>query len=298
MNLENYRQLIKKTAQKYSFKKINHKLDPHSIMKNKETICFLRHDIDFSPKNALQIARLEAKENVTSTFTVLLTGQYYSPFNKNTKDLLKEIKNYGQEIGLHFDPTCYNIKSEKDLDLYVAKEAELLSDLLDVDVSMFSFHNTTDFSESCRSMTYGNLVNAYSNFFHDDVEYTSDSNGYWRFRTWEELLAEGHKIIQVLTHPVWWQPNNSLPPLETIIKCCLERYGTDISDYNKIFNGQNARVNKSALAEYLRKENKINDTEILNAYSNNSLLIKFLLTKYKSNEDVDLEEIAIKFLTP
>ena len=297
MNLENYRLLIQKTAHNYTLKKINDELNPNAIKKNKENICFLRHDIDFSPKNALEIARLEAEESVVSTFTVLLTSQYYSPFNKNTKDLLKKIKNYGHEIGLHFDPSFYNIKAEKDLDHYIVKEAKILCDLLDLKVKMFSFHQTNNFSMSCRSMTYGNLINAYSNFFHDDVEYTSDSNGYWRFRTWEELLSEEHKIIQILTHPVWWQSNNSLPPLETIIKCCLERYEDDISDYNKIFNGQNVRFNKSALTKYLSKENKINDSKILNVYSKYPLLIKFLLTKYKSKENIDLDEIANRFLT-
>jgi hypothetical protein len=296
MNLENYRQLIQKTAYNYSFKKINHELNPKKIKSNKESICFLRHDIDFSPKNALEIARLEAKENVVSTFTVLLTSQYYSPFNKNTRDLLKKIKNYGHEIGLHFDPSFYNIKAEKDLDFYVAKEADILRDLLDVDVRMFSFHQTNNFSMSCRSMTYGNLINAYSNFFHNDVEYTSDSNGYWRFRSWEELLLEKHKIIQVLTHPIWWLPNNSLPPLETIIKCCLERFEKDITDYNKIFDKQNFRVNKSALTEYLIKEKKNNNSKILNEYVKYPLLIKFLLNKNKSKEIIELKEIVTKFL--
>jgi len=296
MNLENYRQLIQKTACNYAFKKINHELNPKKIKRNKESICFLRHDIDFSPKNALEIARLEAEENVVSTFTVLLTGQYYSPFNKNTRDLLKKIKNYGHEIGLHFDPSFYNIKAEKDLDFYVAKEADILCDLLDVNVRMFSFHQTNNFSMSCRSMTYGNLINAYSNFFHNDVEYTSDSNGYWRFRSWEELLLEKHKIIQVLTHPIWWLPKNSLPPLETIIKCCLERYEKDITDYNKHFDKQNFRINKSALTEYLSKEKKNNNSKILNEYVKYPMLIKFLLNKNKSKEIIELEKIVTKFL--
>ncbi|MBT5472513.1 MAG: hypothetical protein HOK41_18055, partial [Nitrospina sp.] len=61
MNIANYELLLKKTAERYRFRKINSDLDPNAISESDEFVCFLRHDIDFSPRNALEVARLEHK---------------------------------------------------------------------------------------------------------------------------------------------------------------------------------------------------------------------------------------------
>ena len=297
MNLEKYSALIKKTSLNYKFRKIDHAIKPDTLKKDSQNICFLIHDIDFSPKNAIEVASIEAAEGAVSTYTILLSGPHYNPFEKNTKEILREIKKFGHELGLHFDPTAHDIKNEKELDYFIAKEAEILSDLLDYDIKMFSFHNTTEFSMKCRSMTYGNLINAYSFFFQDSVQYTSDSNGYWRYRSWEQLLSEKHKIIKVLTHPEWWQSKTvSLPPLETIIKIGLRRYTRIISDYNENFSKQENRENKSTLSKLLKGLKNINDKEMLNAYALYAPLIKFLLSNSNSESKGNLEDIADDFL--
>ena len=153
------------------------------------------------------------------------------PEPEATLETLKEIKSHGHEVGLHFDPTVYNVSDELSMSEHIKKEASALSDIIGAPISMFSFHNTTDFTRNCRAQAYSGLVNAYSNFFHNDVEYTSDSNGYWRFRTWKELLLENHKIIQVLTHPIWWEPKNEFPPLETVVKKSdsLRKFSTKVT---------------------------------------------------------------------
>ena len=40
----------------------------------------LRHDIDFAPRHSLEMAELEHAAGVTSTFFVLVDGQFYNPF--------------------------------------------------------------------------------------------------------------------------------------------------------------------------------------------------------------------------
>ena len=47
------------------------------------------------------------------------------------------------------------------------------------------------------------MINAYAKYFKDNVEYCSDSNGYWRHQRLENFLNNKHDKIQVLTHPVW-----------------------------------------------------------------------------------------------
>ena len=296
MNLARYKELICKTANAYTFKKINQDLSFENIETCGKRICFLRHDIDFSPTSALKMAEIEAEHGVISTFTILLSGQWYSPFEKKTKDLLREIKNYDHEIGLHFDPTAYEISIESQLDAFVSKEASILEDLMQTRIEMFSFHNTTDFSMSCRSESYGGLVNAYSNFFHNDVEYTSDSLGYWRFRTWEELLLEGHNIIQVLTHPIWWKEGGTLPPFETVVQNCLERYRNQVSDWTKVFDRQDVGLNKSAISKMLNNILEKNDASMMNSYSEFPSLIESLLINLSNCREIDLDNIVREFL--
>ena len=276
MNLEIYEVLLKATASQYAFEKIGDSLDTVELLKQESPVCFLRHDIDFSPTNAARMAHLEMQHGVSSTYTVLLSGQYYNPFEKGVRETLNEIKNCGHEVGLHFDPTVHNIIDEATMVDYIKKEASALADIIETPISMFSFHNTTDFSMSCRAHEYGGLVNAYSNFFHNDVEYTSDSNGYWRFRTWKELLLEKHKIIQVLTHPIWWQPKNEFPPLETVIKNIIERSDLILNDYIDFFKDQEVRINQSLLNDFLFRKNKTNDPDILSLYAKSSYLIECL----------------------
>ena len=276
MNLEIYEVLLKSTASQYAFETIDDGIDTVELLKQESPVCFLRHDIDFSPKNAARMAHLEMQHGVRSTYTVLLSGKFYSPFEKGVRETINEIKNCGHEVGLHFDPTVHNIIDEATMVDYIKKEASALADIIETPISMFSFHNTTDFSMSCRAHEYGGLVNAYSNFFHNDVEYTSDSNGYWRFRTWKELLLEKHKIIQVLTHPIWWQPKNEFPPLETVIKNIIERSDLMLNDYIDLFKDQEVRINQSLLNDFLIRKNKTNDPDILNLYAKSSYLIECL----------------------
>jgi len=281
MNLELYEVLLKKTASTYSFAKINSALNELELVQQDKPICFLRHDIDFSPVNAVRMAKLEKQYGICSTYTVLLSGGYYNPFEKHVRELIREIKSCGHEVGLHFDPTVHDISDEALLPARIKEEASALEDLIAAPVSMFSFHNTTDFSMSCRDREYGGLLNAYSNFFHNDVEYTSDSNGYWRFRSWDELLLENHKVIQVLTHPIWWCPKNEFPPFETVVKNLIERFDVALDEYLNNFSGQDNRINMSALGELLASLNKINDPEILGSYAKlNSLAASLRSNKY------------------
>ena len=280
MNLELYEVLLKKTASKYSFSKMNSELNELELVRQDKPICFLRHDIDFSPINAVRMARLEKQYGICSTYTVLLSGGYYNPFEKHVRKILKEIKSCGHEVGLHFDPTSHDISIEASLSAHISEEASALEDLIAAPVSMFSFHNTTDFSMGCRDREYGGLLNAYSNFFHNDVEYTSDSNGHWRFRSWDELLLENHKVIQVLTHPIWWCPKNEFPPFETVVKNLIDRFDVGLDEYLNLFSGQDVRKNMSALDELLVSLDKSNDPKILGSYAK----LNYLNASLRSNK--------------
>ena len=46
-------------------------------------------EIRLSPKNAVRMARLEQKHGVQSTYTILLSGQFYNPFEEFSKFIWK-----------------------------------------------------------------------------------------------------------------------------------------------------------------------------------------------------------------
>lgn len=171
--------------------------------------------MDMSPVQPLALARIEAELGVRATYTILLSGELYSPFERSTRELLQQIGNLGHDLGLHFDAAWHGIDNEADLTEAITWEAGILNRLLELpaarQIKMFSFHNTTPFTMACKASHYAGLRNAYAGYLQGHVQYTSDSNGYWIHRSWEELLDQRPDRIQVLTHPEWWTATDAYP---------------------------------------------------------------------------------------
>lgn len=209
--LNHYKEHLQATAALYPF--VGFEILDQGELPNRFAI--LRHDIDMSPRQALALAEIEASLGIRATYTILLTGEFYSPFERKTRDMLRHIVDLGHDLGLHFDAAWHGIATEEKLNDAITWELEVLNNLLSLDdkhrVRMFSFHNTTSFTMACKASHYAGLRNAYAEVLQTKVGYTSDSNGYWIHRTWDQLLREGHDRIQVLTHPEWWRPSESEP---------------------------------------------------------------------------------------
>lgn len=210
-------------AEKYSFNDftINNYRELLQIAKEKEyqfcdylsysnfksgKILLWRHDVDFSVHAAFKLAEIEMKEGVASTYFFNLHNEFYNLFEKEIYDLVVKIINLGHTIGLHFDPTFYNIKTESELDIHIEVEKEILQKLFNVSINVFSFHNTNPFIMSCRKAKYGGLFNTYCNDLQQNFKYVSDSNGYWRFESIKKVVLNNeYTKVQVLTHPEWWK---------------------------------------------------------------------------------------------
>lgn len=228
-----YRQFVKKTSQKYpcvGFGVLNGQELPGRL-------AILRHDIDFSPARALALAKIEAEEGVRASYTILLSGEYYSPFESDSRRALIEIERLGHYVGLHFDAAWHSISHEGGLEKALHEDALTLKRLLELDrdIDFFSFHNTTPFTMGCRSRSYAGLWNAYAGILQDQVQYTSDSNGYWIHRSWDELLDQQHDRIQVLTHPEWWCKEDSEPG-EKIAQSIFSRSVQGWSEYDRLLS--------------------------------------------------------------
>jgi hypothetical protein len=214
------------------------------------SVCLIRHDIDISPSRAVQMARIEAEFGVHATYTVLMTGRFYNPLERDVRDQLLEIVAMGHRIGLHFDAAWHEVEDEETLSNALGWEVQTLGNVLKgVHIDMFSFHDPSDVAMSFQAPQYSGLWNAYSAVQRANFSYLSDSNGYWRFRNWNEALDEHPERLHVLTHPEWWVERFA-PPAERISTAITER---SIYMWQKYCAGLVAtfRQNKSDIEEAL-----------------------------------------------
>lgn len=214
-------------------------------------LCLIRHDIDRSPKQAEKIAFLEAEHEVKSTYFVLINGDQYSPFEKIQREALKNILGYGHSVGLHFDASWNEIDDSESLEENLAWEKNILQNLLETEITSFSFHNPSESTDKFRALKYSELWNYYSDQIRANFAYISDSNGFWRAQSLENFLNEGHQRIHILTHPEWWGYED-FSPGEIVARQISERAASSWKNYS----------------ESLLKSGRENITEIGSAVSN------------------------------
>ena len=199
-----------------------------------ESFALWRHDVDSSVHRAYALAKIEKELNIKATYFFLLSSMFYNVFELEIKELIEKILSLGHQIGLHFDPTLYEIKTKDDLEKYLYFEKNIIETLLQTQIKVFSFHNPSDkILKEYEEFRYAGMINTYARFFKENIPYCSDSNGYWRYKRLEDFLNEGHKKIQVLTHPEWWQ-KEVMKPRDRIQRCIDGRAKKTAKKYDEL----------------------------------------------------------------
>lgn len=199
--IDNYNTLVKLAVDK-GFKFLTYTDD---LLHSDRKEILWRHDVEFSPEIALQMAKIEHKHGVIATYFFQIHSEFYNLFEPFHTKILKEIQSLGHEIGLHFDAHYYNIQNPEALDKYITLDKEYFEKVFDIHLRVFSFHNTNQFILSCEDFKYGGLINVYSKFFKTNYNYCSDSTGFWRYEILDEVLSnENIRYLQVLTHDAMW----------------------------------------------------------------------------------------------
>ncbi|NRQ01184.1 hypothetical protein XMD530_000390 [Marinobacterium sp. xm-d-530] len=225
--VESYSRILDRARTMYSFESFSNeecrKSGPHVIW---------RHDVDFSMHRALRLAQLEAERGCSSTFFLMLTSEFYNLHEADIRKIAKQIASNGHKIGLHFDPTVYDIKDYNQMVEMLRWEGGIVADIVGESVEAVSFHNPTQDLLQLTSHTLGGMVNAYSEFYRNRYKYCSDSNGYWRFDRLEDVLnSEENPYLHVLTHPVWWQ-EVPLSPRARVSRCAEGRANSNLVKYD------------------------------------------------------------------
>lgn len=207
LNFNNFERDFTESNYKKLLKKIRNKTIFYDEIKSHDKYTLWRHDIDLSVHRAYSLAKIEKSLNIKSTFFIYLGSSFYNVFEKEIRNLILKILFLGHKIGLHFDTNKYDINSNKELEKYLRFEKKILENLFNTSINVFSFHSPSYEILKYDKFKYAKMINAYSKYFKVNVEYCSDSDGYWRHKRLEDFLNANHSKIQVLTHPGWWQKN-------------------------------------------------------------------------------------------
>ena len=63
----------------------------------------LRHDVDASLHAALKMAKIEKELDISSTFFILFSSEFYNPISVDGSKIIREILSLGHKLGLHYN---------------------------------------------------------------------------------------------------------------------------------------------------------------------------------------------------
>ncbi len=158
----------------------------------------MRHDIEASIENALKIAKLDASENISSTFFFLLTGDY-NIFSEHDAPKVRDIIELGHDIGLHYDASFLSSFSS-DLPNIITKQSRFIESFFDIKIHAASCHKPMRYGKLSDT---GDLIDPYDRNYMTQIKYISDSNQAWREGGILKNLDDFDKI-QLLTHDICW----------------------------------------------------------------------------------------------
>ena len=169
----------------------------------------LRHDVDFTPASALELAAIEAEMNIRATYYFLLSGRFYNLLSGRFVSAPRQIADLGHEVGLHYDlQTLETVDGQSPQEL-LHQQADILSRLSGRPIRSIAMHNPSLSGadpfrgDDCKK----SFINAYDDAFTRKIAYFSDSCGAWRDQAHETLTGREEDIpprLQLLIHPLLW----------------------------------------------------------------------------------------------
>lgn len=168
--------------------------------KGRDRCLIIRHDIDFDCGYASQIAKLENELGVSGNYFFLLRSDSYNLLSAENANYVRQIRDAGHNVSLHFDPTIYG----EDFLEGFQREREIFEKIFEVKIEIISLHRPNDFFLNYDA-PLGDVEHTYQNKYFREIKYISDSQGMFRFgHPLETEEFRSGKTIHLLTHPIWW----------------------------------------------------------------------------------------------
>jgi len=172
-------------------------------IKDKQNIILLRHDIDFDPEKAVDIAKIEKKNNVKSTYFFMLNSNFYNIHNSKVYNIIKGLILDGNRIGIHFNQSGYDVIDDNDMRSFINKEIHYFEKLFGINVNIISFHRPTE--NILANKLKIPITHTYENQFAKEFKYFSDSAKIMMEGDFIDIIKSGKfRKIQLLIHPIWW----------------------------------------------------------------------------------------------
>lgn len=187
-------------------KEKEYKITNYSNWERYDKCVILRHDVDFDMSKALLIAQTEYDYGVESVFFVLLTSNFYNIHSSVNKRMIKQIQKMGHTIGLHFDEMAYpeDVGNADRITDRIKKEIDILSEALETDVMVYSYHRPTK-TILDSDIRISGVINSYERLFFKEFKYLSDSRMHWREPVLDIINQGNFSRMQILTHPFWYR---------------------------------------------------------------------------------------------
>lgn len=224
---ESFRQILKTIqANGYSFFRFDQQATEGS------RAIYLRHDVDISPRCAFKLGEIAANVGVVSNLFFQLNADTYNVFDPHVLATIRDLRGMGHCVGLHVDENLVGADPNR-----VLHTLQWFRDCCEPIDMAVSFHRPT---HSVLGVDFDGFVSGYGSKIWGADRYLSDSRRSSDFHPkLLEWLTEGRTPIQLLLHPEWWHPHESVAAIWEDI---LGRRVQEISEYMlqnfpKVFSG-------------------------------------------------------------
>ena len=203
---DHYKEILELSKRRYKILPLN---EYRSFRPDK--VLLLRHDVDFAPERAAQMAKVEHDLDVKSTYFVRVHAEDYNPFGFKSYLALREISQMGHEIGLHFENLDLSYITGEDPSSILGREIATLQGILGIKVRGIAAHkdfsgiDNSDFVRTIDPAKYD--VEYEASELTKDCLLVSDSLRRWsrtNGRCACQVLQEDPPRICLLTHPHFW----------------------------------------------------------------------------------------------
>lgn len=179
----------------------------------KDKFIIMRHDVEYSVERAYALSRVEQSMDFVSTYFFQWTNNSYNILSRRNMDMIKDMHERGQHIGLHF--ALNGMTDMEQIRRRIKKELDILSEMFGFAIKEFSIHRPSK-DVLRKNIKLEGILNAYQDDFFTFVEgditentsvavkYMSDANHIWRYGYPDEGNITGYDKVQILTHPFAW----------------------------------------------------------------------------------------------
>jgi hypothetical protein len=174
-----------------------------------DRVIYLRHDVDFSPMIAVELAEVNAELGVRGAFHLPVHSQLFNLAAAPCRAALAALRDAGQAIALHYylpDLPGARPMTFDDVVRDVRRQHALLTQIAGEVLPALSWHNPSLLDGERAAWVYADIpgfINTYQ-FARSGVFYRSDSNNRLTPQEWLAAAAALAGPEQWLLHPFQW----------------------------------------------------------------------------------------------